>query len=48
VKDRVTLTVSAGVASAPRDGVDVAAFVRAADQRLLAAKRAGRNRLVSC
>lgn len=42
------LTISAGVASSPRDGVDVTALVRAADERLLAAKRAGRNRLVSC
>lgn len=43
---RVGLTFSAGVASAPRDGGDLETLARAADARLLAAKRAGRNRVV--
>lgn len=41
------LTISAGLASSPRDGADVVSLVRAADSRLLNAKRAGRNRLVA-
>jgi two-component system cell cycle response regulator len=41
------LTISAGVASAPDDGADPAALVRAADERLLEAKRSGRDHAVA-
>jgi diguanylate cyclase (GGDEF)-like protein len=37
------LTISAGVATAPGDGVDAAAVLTAADRALFAAKNAGRN-----
>jgi two-component system cell cycle response regulator len=40
------LTISAGVACAPEDASDPAALVRVADERLLRAKRGGRNRIV--
>ena len=40
------LRVSAGVASAPRDGRTVEALFQVADDRLLAAKAAGKDRLV--
>ena len=43
----VTVTPSAGIAVAPADGLEAAALMAAADMRLLAAKRAGRNRLVA-
>lgn len=43
----VTVTCSAGVASAPLDGVSVAPLVALADRRLLDAKRQGRNRIVA-
>lgn len=41
------LTVSAGVSSAPDDGVDPAALVHAADERLLEAKRGGRDQFIA-
>ncbi len=41
------LTVSAGVSSAPEDGVEPAALVLSADQRLLEAKRAGRDQFIA-
>lgn len=41
------LTISAGVASAPEDGTDSPAIIRAADVALYEAKNAGRNRLVA-
>lgn len=41
------LTVSIGVASAPEDGAEKADLLRAADERLYAAKRSGRNRVVA-
>ncbi len=43
----VRLTISGGVATAPTDGVGATDLLRAADLRLLEAKRAGRNRLVT-
>lgn len=43
----VRVTVSAGVASLTEDEVDGKALFRAADSALLAAKRAGRDRVVS-
>lgn len=42
-----TVTVSAGVATFPRDAQDKTAFVKAAQDALAAAKQAGRNRVVS-
>ena len=42
----VTITCSAGVAVAPLDGHEATALIRAADARLLAAKNAGRDRLM--
>lgn len=42
----VSVTLSAGVAFSPQDGTDAAGLIRIADARLLAAKRAGRNRMV--
>ena len=43
----IALTVSAGVADYPADGHSARALLSAADQRLLRAKQAGRNRVVS-
>jgi diguanylate cyclase (GGDEF)-like protein len=42
----VTITCSAGVAVAPLDGNDATTLILIADTRLLAAKQAGRNRLM--
>jgi diguanylate cyclase (GGDEF)-like protein len=42
----VTITCSAGIAVAPLDGSDAAALIAIADARLLAAKKAGRDRLM--
>ena len=42
----VTITCSAGVAVAPLDGTDTVALLSIADVRLLAAKKAGRDRLM--
>jgi diguanylate cyclase (GGDEF)-like protein len=41
------LTISAGVAAAPEDGIDFDALVRRSDDALYAAKRNGRNRVES-
>jgi len=41
------LTISAGLACFPEDGPTVAQILDAADRRLFAAKRQGRNRIVS-
>lgn len=43
----VTVTCSAGIAVSPIDGASVSVLVAAADQRLLDAKRQGRNRVVA-
>ncbi len=43
----VPVTVSIGSATAPRDGTDRSVLLRRADRNLYAAKRAGRNRVVS-
>jgi two-component system cell cycle response regulator len=42
-----TLTVSAGIACCPQDATDVSGLLRRADERLRAAKLAGRNRVVA-
>jgi diguanylate cyclase (GGDEF)-like protein len=42
-----SLTISAGVASAPADGRTVAELLRAADERLYRAKAAGGNRVIA-
>jgi diguanylate cyclase (GGDEF)-like protein len=42
----LALTVSAGVAGLPTHAPDAARLVRAADEALYAAKRAGRDRAV--
>ena len=41
------MTVSVGLASAPRDGVDRTPLLACADRRLYAAKAAGRDRVVA-
>jgi diguanylate cyclase (GGDEF)-like protein len=41
------LTISAGLAAAPEDGVDVDSIIRRSDEALYAAKRNGRNRVES-
>jgi diguanylate cyclase (GGDEF)-like protein len=42
-----TLTISAGIACCPQDATDVSGLLGRADERLRAAKRAGRNRVVA-
>lgn len=43
----LAVTVSIGASTAPRDGVERSALLRAADRNLYAAKRGGRDRVVS-
>jgi len=43
----LTITCSAGIAELPIDGLDAGTLLARADRRLLAAKRAGRNRMYS-
>ncbi|MDQ3617383.1 MAG: GGDEF domain-containing protein [Pseudomonadota bacterium] len=43
----VHLSFSAGLVGYPQDGQDLSALLRRADQRLLVAKREGRNRVVA-
>lgn len=45
---RVRVTISAGVASIPGCEENLAEAIRIADERLLLAKRLGRNRVVTC
>jgi two-component system, cell cycle response regulator len=45
--EELTITCSAGIAELPLDGLDAATLLARADRRLLAAKRAGRDRLHS-
>lgn len=47
VNDRIMVTASVGVASAPEDAVERSALVARADANLYRAKRAGRDRVVS-
>jgi GGDEF domain-containing protein len=42
----VTITCSAGIAVSPLDGEDARTLIEIADARLLAAKSAGRDRLM--
>jgi len=46
-KERVRLTISAGLASFPEDGEDAAELFATADERMFQAKREGRNRVVA-
>ena len=41
------LSLSAGIATYPQEGVDLSRLLRRADQRLQEAKREGRNRVVA-
>jgi diguanylate cyclase (GGDEF)-like protein/PAS domain S-box-containing protein len=43
----ITITISAGVATIPASAVTIQEAIRVADDRLLLAKRSGRNRVVS-
>ncbi len=45
--EELTITCSAGIAELPLDGLDAGTLLARADRRLLAAKRAGRDRLHS-
>jgi two-component system, cell cycle response regulator len=45
--EELTITCSAGIAELPIDGLDAGTLLARADRRLLAAKRAGRNRMYS-
>lgn len=45
--ERLSITLSAGLASFPADGADVSTLLKRADQRLIVAKRGGRNRVVA-
>jgi diguanylate cyclase (GGDEF)-like protein len=47
INDRVVVTASIGVASAPEDHLDRSALVARADENLYRAKREGRDRVVS-
>ena len=46
-KEKVQVTISAGLACFPRDGDDAAELFALADQRMFRAKREGRNRIVA-
>jgi diguanylate cyclase (GGDEF)-like protein len=45
--ENVQVTISAGLASFPDDGEDAATLFATADERMFAAKREGRNRVVA-
>ncbi len=46
IPGHVSVTVSGGVATCPRDATDVTELIRRADEALYEAKRTGRNRIV--
>jgi diguanylate cyclase (GGDEF)-like protein len=46
-REEVQMTISAGLASFPQDGEDVAEVFAVADARMFQAKREGRNRVVA-
>jgi diguanylate cyclase (GGDEF)-like protein len=46
-KEEVQVTISAGLASFPDDGVHPAELFATADERMFQAKREGRNRVVA-
>ncbi|MBU2603816.1 MAG: diguanylate cyclase [Actinobacteria bacterium] len=46
IPGHVSVTVSGGVATCPRDATDVTELIRRADEALYDAKRSGRNRIV--
>ena len=46
-REPVRVTISAGLASFPEDGSDAAELFATADERMFAAKREGRNRVVA-
>jgi len=46
-RETVRVTISAGLASFPEDGPDAAELFATADERMFAAKREGRNRVVA-
>jgi predicted signal transduction protein with EAL and GGDEF domain len=45
--ERLSITISGGVASFPEGGMNSTALIGAADAALYAAKRAGRNRMLA-
>jgi len=46
-REKIQMTISAGLASFPQDGEDAAELLASADERMFQAKREGRNRVVA-